>query len=298
MTATYKVNGRLRLGQDDDDRCFSHAPDRRRSSLALGLPVARALAPSRRSGIISRVFSIAQRDEVRQAVLRLAEEDGRVVAAAEVGSLAVGGGDRWSDLDLTFGIDGADLNAVLRDLTEKLGHEYDAIPLVDLIREPTIYRVFLLPDELQIDLSVTPADAFRPAGPRFKLLFGETTDDEPPLSPPRAAADIFGWGVIYGIHARRCIERGRPWQAEHYINATRDHALMLACLRNNLPVVQARGYDDLPDDILDRLADTHVQSLEPAVLRAAFAASIRALLHEADDLPEATAVASRLDTPG
>jgi predicted nucleotidyltransferase len=244
------------------------------------------------------VFSVEQRDEVRQGVVELAEEDGRVVAAAEVGSLAAGGGDRWSDLDLTFGIAGAELDAVLRDWTRKLGHEYDAIPLVDLVREPTIYRVFLLPDELQIDLSVTPADAFRPAGPRFKLLFGETPDDEPPVSPPRAASDLFGWGVIYGIHARRCIERDRPWQAEHYINATRDHALMLACLHNNLPVVQARGYDDLPDDILKGLADTHVQSLDPAALRAAFAASMRALLREADDLPEAAAVVSRLDALG
>lgn len=33
-----------------------------------------------------------------------AEEDERVVAAAAVGSLALNGGDRFSDLDLTFGI--------------------------------------------------------------------------------------------------------------------------------------------------------------------------------------------------
>jgi hypothetical protein len=37
-------------------------------------------------------------------VLGLAEEDERVVAGALVGSLAVNGADRFSDLDLTFGI--------------------------------------------------------------------------------------------------------------------------------------------------------------------------------------------------
>jgi len=101
--------------------------------------------------------------------------------------------------------------------------------------------------------------------------------------------------VIYGIHARRCIERGRFWQAEHYINATRDHALMLACLRHGLPVVQARGYDDLPDDVLAGLADTHVPSLDRAELQTAFAASLGALLREAAGLPETPAVVARLD---
>ena len=241
------------------------------------------------------MFSVERRDVVRERVLRLAEEDGHVVAAAEVGSLAVGGGDQWSDLDLTLGIAGATVEAVLAEWTRSVRDEFDAVPLVDLVREPTTYRVFLLPDELQLDLSATPAAEFRPAGPRFRLLFGETVDDEPLPSAPPVASDLFGWGVIYAIHARRCIARGRPWQAEHYINATRDHVLMLACLRNDLPVAQARGYDDLPGNVLAGLADTHVGSLEREDLQAAFAASLRALLNEAADLPETAEVASRLD---
>src|SRR5437764_3812496 len=49
------------------------------------------------------VFTVEQRDALRDRLLRLAEEDERVVAGAAVGSLAVDGGDRFSDLDLTFG---------------------------------------------------------------------------------------------------------------------------------------------------------------------------------------------------
>lgn len=243
------------------------------------------------------MFSVERRDEVRQRVWQLAEEDERVVAAAEVGSRAVGADDRWSDLDLTVGVAGATVEAVLEAWTQRLSDEFDALPLVDLVRDATTYRVFLLPDELQLDLSATPAAQFRPAGPRFRLLFGETVGGAS-ATPAPAAADLFGWGVIYGIHARRCIERGRPWQAEHYVNATRDHALMLACLRHGLPVVQARGYDDLPDDVLAGLAGTHVTSLERQELSAAFAASMRALFREAGDLLETTAVAARLDELG
>ena len=52
------------------------------------------------------MFTVEQRDALRESVLTLAEKDRRVVAGAAVGSLAVGGGDRFSDLDLTFAVAG------------------------------------------------------------------------------------------------------------------------------------------------------------------------------------------------
>jgi hypothetical protein len=241
-------------------------------------------------------------------VLRLEKEDERVVAGAAVGSLAVDGGDRFSDLDLTFGIaDQVPIAEVLDDWTSRLIDERDAVHLVDLERGPTIYRVFLLPDALQFDLSLTPAVQFRPAGPRFRLLFGDTAPDDPEIRTPSVAGnmsiptpfvahDLFGWGVIYALHARACVERGRFWQAEHYVGALRDHALALACLRQGLPAAQARGYDDLPAEILVRFEDAHVASLEPGTLSAALAASVLALTREGVEarLPHADAVVRRL----
>src|SRR6266540_5370045 len=67
------------------------------------------------------VFTVEQRDALREHLLRLAEEDERVVAGAAVGSLAVDGGDRFSDLDLTFGIaDHVLVNDVLLDTIESV----------------------------------------------------------------------------------------------------------------------------------------------------------------------------------
>ena len=108
--------------------------------------------------------------------------------------------------------------------------------------------------------------------------------------------DLFGWGVIYALHARACIERGRVWQAEHYVGAVRDHALSLACLRQGLPAVQARGHDDLSAETLARFDDSHVGALEPGALQAALAASVRALMREGAEarLPHADSVAERL----
>jgi hypothetical protein len=254
------------------------------------------------------VFTVEQRDALRDHVLQLAEEDERVVAGAAVGSLAVDGGDRFSDLDLTFGIaDHVPTAEVLDDWTRTLISERDALQLADLERGPTTYRVFLLPDALQFDLSMTPAAQFRPAGPRFRLLFGETAAGDSEVSTPRVAGnlfistpsvahDLFGWGVIYALHARACIERGRVWQAEHYVGAVRDHALSLACLRQGLPAVQARGYDDLSAETLARFEDAHVSAIETGPLRAALGASVLALMREGAEapLPHADAVTQRL----
>lgn len=245
---------------------------------------------------------------MRERVLRLAQEDERVVGGAVVGSLALGGGDRFSDLDLTFSIvDHVPVPDVLNDWTRTLITEIDAVHLVDLERGSTIYRVFLLPDALQFDLSMTPAREFRPAGPRFRLLFGETAaaQAEPSTTPavrsiiiPTLAVpeDLFGWGVIYALHARACIERGRVWQAEHYVGAVRDHALSLACLREGSIPVQARGYDDLSAETLAQFENTHIGAVEPNTLRTALAASVHALMREGADaqLPHADAVAQRL----
>ena len=116
------------------------------------------------------------------------------------------------------------------------------------------------------------------------------------ISTPVTERDLFGWGVIYALHARACIERGRSWQAEHYVGAVRDHALTLACLREGAVAVQARGYDDLSADTLAQFERAHVAGLAPGALRSAVAASVVALLAEGAraGLSDASTIAERL----
>src|SRR5439155_11764354 len=154
-------------------------------SWAETLASGRSDSPAARSTIRAVMFTVEQRDSLRERVLTLAEQDPRIVAGAAVGSLAVAGGDRFSDLDLTFAVDDdVPIADVLADWTRTLSDELAAVHLVDLERGPTIYRVFLLPDALQFDLSMTPAARFGAAGPRFRLLFGETTQPARAPTPP------------------------------------------------------------------------------------------------------------------
>lgn len=228
--------------------------------------------------MLPAMFTIAARNAARDHVLAMGRADARIVAAAAIGSL-VTGGDRWSDIDLTFAVDDAvPISAVLEDWTERLVADLDAIVLFDLPASPIIYRVFLLPAGLQLDVSLTPAAQFGAGGPRFQLVFGEERVRHSPTPAP--TDDLFGWAVAYVREARACIERGRLWQAEHSIHAVRDNALAIACARRGLPTRFGRGFDDLPADVLARFDAARVRALTRDALLAALTAATEELLGE------------------
>jgi hypothetical protein len=209
------------------------------------------------------------------------------VAAAAIGSSAAGG-DRWSDLDLTFGIAGeTPVDAVLTDWTASLVDDLGAAVLFDLPAGPTIYRVFLLPGALQVDLSFTPEAEFAARGPRFHLLFGRA--QERPWPSPPSAEHIFGFGVHHAVRARICIERGKLWQAEYWIHETRDQALALACHSRGLAASYGRGLDELPAAVLESFGAALVGEVSVSALRRALAVATAGLLREASGLPDVVA---------
>jgi hypothetical protein len=231
------------------------------------------------------MFSIADRNHIRDHVLQLANTDVRVVAGAVVGSLALSDGDRWSDLDLTFAVaDNFSIYDVLEDWTGDIVQEFDAAHLFDLPYGPSIYRVFLLPACLQFDLSFTPASQFGARGPKFQLLFGSAAEQPFPKPPP--ARELFGYAVHHALRARFCIERGRYWQAEYWISSLRDYALNLACLHRGLSTAQGRGYDELPAQVRDRFDGALVTLLRPDELMRALGCAIDVLLSETEDVQE------------
>jgi len=227
------------------------------------------------------MFTVEDRRRVRESLLEKARHDERVVAGAEIGATARGGGDRWSDLDLTFGVaDHASTAEVLADWTSDLAATFAAVHLFDITLQSSVYRVFLLPGNLQVDLSFTPRAEFGALGPKFRLLFGSAVERKFP-GPP-SAAHIFGMGAHHAVRARICIERGRVWQAEYWISGVRDQALALACRLRDLEPAVGRGFDDLPSDVLAPMEAALVRSLERAELMRALNRAIDCLLAVAD----------------
>ena len=233
------------------------------------------------------VFTVEERDRVREHLLARARSDTRILAGAEVGSLAVGEGDRWSDLDLTFAVaEDASVSEILEDWTRELASELEATDLFDLPVGSTLYRVFMLPGLLQVDLSFTPASDFHARGPKFVLLFGEA--GEPDHTPPPSAQELLGLAVHHAHRARFSIERGRRWQALYLIDELRKLTLELACLRLGLPARYGRGVDGLPRELLDTFEGTLVRSVDPAELERALGRNLALLLRESEHVAGAT----------
>ena len=225
------------------------------------------------------MFTVQERERVHDRILEWADQDARVVSGAVVGSLAHQPGDRFSDLDLAFGVrDDCAISDVLEDWSRRLAEEFDAVSLFDLPAGGAIYRVFLLRGCLQVDVSFAPASTFGAMGPQFRLLFGAAVT-RPNPSPPDPR-HVFGYGAHHAVRARICIERSRPWQAEYWISGVRDQALTLAAVRLGLAAHYGRGFDGLPDDIRQVALGALVRSMDPANLLQALRRATELLLSE------------------
>lgn len=231
------------------------------------------------------VFTPEFRAHVRERLIEMAKSDHRIESAAAVGGSAEGEPDRWSDIDLTFGLaKDASIDAVLADWTKNVRDEFAAVTLFDLPFRSSMYRVFLLPGSLQVDLSFTPGSDFGAHTPRFQILFGHPVEKEHVQPPPPSYE--FGLAAHHAVRAHLSIERGRLWQSEYWVSAVRDHALTLACLRLGLPPEYGRGFDRLPESIRGAAEKALVRSIEAEELKRALRAAVQALLSESNGVHE------------
>lgn len=240
------------------------------------------------------MFTPARREAVRRQLLDGARRDTRIVAAAITGSAAHNGEDAWSDIDLAFGLgEGADRDAVVADWTKALERDWQAVHYWDLPSGPSLFRVFLLPDGLEVDISFTPASAFGPSTPTFNLVFG--VPGKPPALPGPDTRRLIGIAWHHVLHARASIERGRLWQALHLISVLRDHVFTLAGTRLGLPTTAGKGFDAMPSELRTSLQRSLAASLDAGELRQALAACATSLLEEV--ARHDAALAASLATP-
>src|SRR5215472_7526466 len=137
------------------------------------------------------VFTSQTREQIRKELVAVAKADSRIAGAAHLGSAALELQDRWSDIDLGLSLaPDADLNQVLVDWTARLYRVYRAVANYDVRRGDILYRVFLLDNTLQVDLSFWPATELRAIGPKFSLIFGSA--GEPISAPVPDSKDLIG----------------------------------------------------------------------------------------------------------
>lgn len=240
------------------------------------------------------MFSEQDREHTRSELVLAARTDPHIIAAAHLGSMALSCQDQWSDIDLALCLaDSADYNEVLADWTRRLYTEHAAVTDHDVRRGTILYRVFLLENTLQVDLSFWKPTEFRAVGSKFSLIFGVAGEPIPARLPD--SMELIGMGWLYGLHVRSSISRGRFLQADYMLAGMRNNVLALACKRSKVSAVQGRGLDDLTEELRIRAADCRARSLDANELKRAFRATMDMFL---DEIQRADGVlASKLTVP-
>ncbi|MBS2538375.1 hypothetical protein KGQ20_37055 [Catenulispora sp. NF23] len=232
------------------------------------------------------MFTASDRDQILRTLIERAEADPDVTGAVLLGSTASGDADRWSDLDVAFTVDGAaraGVAGVAERWTDWLAAGPGVVHHWDL---PTgtaqLIRVFLLPNGLELDLNFYPEGELVRRGPAWRPVFGDFADDKAWTPTPNPGAETRETGLTWHhlLHARTCVERGRDWQAEHWIGQARTHIIALACLRLGYPTAYAKGAHLLPAEVSEPLRGTLVRSLDTDELRRALMVAVEAFERE------------------
>ena len=230
------------------------------------------------------MFGVEDREALRARLVRFAEVDERVSAAASLGSAARGELDRWSDIDLALRLaPGAETDVAADAWTSYVAETEQVVDHLDIRASGALYRVLLLASSLQVDLSFWPHDQPLTGGAPVAVLFGEV-----PVAPAEPARGLdesrsalrMGW--LYALHVRSALGRSRWWQALWMLDAIRDVVIGLYCQRLDLPADEGRGVDRLPAALLNGLAHSHPSNLEPDQLSASYDVLIGLLLDEAE----------------
>jgi hypothetical protein len=217
---------------------------------------------------------------VRADLIAAAHADERLTGVALTGSASLGREDRWSDIDLAFGVrEASDTESVVADWTARMYAQHGALHQVDVRREAWLYRVFLLSNSLQVDLAFAPQGQFRARAPSFRLLSG--TAAEPSHMPPTPPEELIAFAWLYALHVRSATARGKLWQAEYMVSNVRDYVLAAACRRHELSTAEGRGMDQLPESVTSPLRSALVTRLDPHEIVRAFGVAVDCLLDEA-----------------
>jgi hypothetical protein len=231
------------------------------------------------------IFTIDEREHLRNELVSAARSDRNIAGAAHTGSFASSRTDRWSDIDLALCLKpAASHEQVVVEWTDYLYRDCGAVAHVDVARGTTLFRVFLLENTLQVDIAFWREQDFGALGPSFQLIFGEAGSAR--AAPQPDPRELIGMAWLYALHVRSSLARGRTLQAEYMLTGMRNHVCELICLRSGVLSQQGRGLDDLSADDRKMVSACIPHSLEPSELKRAFRVIVSMLLREVQQVDQ------------
>jgi hypothetical protein len=229
--------------------------------------------------MLDTMFTPQERENIRNRIIEKARRDSRISGGAITGSLVMGKEDRWSDIDLAFGVVEKKLvEFTVSDFSQFMYDNYDCYHHLDVLSGEWIYRVFFLKNTLQVDIAFVQEEIFGARAPSFELVFGKSV--APFYNKPRSAEVLAGWAWLYALHVRSSFARKKFWQTEYFVSGMRDFVFSMMCLRYDLPTSDGRGIDSLPGELTGPLEAGLIRSLEPDEMCRAFEVTIDAFILE------------------
>lgn len=226
------------------------------------------------------IFTEKDSNKMFERLIQMGLSDDRIIGGALVGSSANDTKDKWSDLDITFGLKKEiDPRFVLDEWISILNKEYTIVHYFDVHRSLGIYRVMLFPNGLEVDLSMVPEEEYGPKSSDFKLIFGRIGENKNNLKS-HSVEELFGWGWHHILHANSAIHRKKFGQAEFWINNLRNYVFELQCIRFGLPAVHGRGIHLLPKHFNKAMQYTLIKSLSSSELKRSLHLTTKIFLSE------------------
>lgn len=206
------------------------------------------------------MFSVDQRDALRQEVIERAKQDVHVNGCALLGSAARDEQDAWSDIDIALQLEkGHEVEDVANRWTTWLGTIATVADTLTIHASGAMYQVFLFNNSMQLDLSFWPPDTLRSTGGRIRPVFGTVQAPEVRRADPQSYVRM-GW--LYALHARSAIARRRAWQADMMLTELRNQVIALACHRMGLDPAEGRDAHLLPVELSDRLVASRASTVD------------------------------------
>src|SRR5680860_526387 len=154
------------------------------------------------------MFSVDDRRALRQQVIDRASDDDHVTACVLFGSAARGEEDTWSDIDIALQLGrGVALEEVTNLWKAWLGDVANVADTLAIHASGALYRVFLLSNSRQLDLSFWPHDHLRSTGMPVQPIFGTIGG-----SRARGRGGVRGGSWPWSVCVPRLggVRRGRP----------------------------------------------------------------------------------------
>jgi hypothetical protein len=155
------------------------------------------------------MYTVAERESLRDALVSAAQADSRVAGAALTGSAAVGGEDEWSDIDLALGLTpSADQDAVLADWTAAMYSQYGAVHHTDVWSRGTACLRHGVPHSQGRGLHLLPSATVAPVEATLVRSL-ETAELQRAF---RASVDVLLAEIAY-VDAELAVRLDRPLRA-------------------------------------------------------------------------------------